>query len=132
MIQEFVQAFETHRAELEAGLRASPPTGYADLVKRVVSIFPPNAEGEQPDPERIHEINDGHYQGTLLFVIGERGYQPSVYWSVAIFYGSCSGCDTFERIGGYGDAPPNDEQVKDYMTLMLHIVQKLTQIDDPV
>ena len=128
MIKEFIAAFETHRAELEAGLRAAHPEDYTDLVRRVVSILPPDEKHDRPDSTRIHKIDDGDYQGTLVFVIGAAGYQPSTYWSVMISYGSCSGCDTFERIKEYSYDLPTDEQVKDYMTLMLHIVQRLTRL----
>ena len=81
-------------------------------------------------PERIHKIDDGDYQGTLLFVIAAKGYQPSKYWAVSVGYGSCSGCDTLEGIksdGDYGESP-NKQQIADYMTLALHIVQGLKQI----
>jgi hypothetical protein len=82
----------------------------------------------EPDPTRIHQIDDGDYQGTLLFVIAASGYQPSDYWYVKVGYGSCSGCDTLQAIdgyGGYSDEAPSKDQVDDYMTLALHIIQGL-------
>lgn len=41
-----------------------------------------------------------------------------------------SGCDTLMAISGYSDELPNEEQVKDYMTLALHLVQKLKRLKD--
>ena len=82
-----------------------------------------------PDPERIHRIDDGNYQGTLVYVIGEKGYQPDKYWYVKVDYGSCSGCDTLEGIRDYTDDAPTDEQAKDYMTVALHIVQGMKPME---
>lgn len=130
MIQTFVDQFMSAKPALEAGLRAEEPENYEDLVKRVIEVL--RGDGySTPDPYRIHTINDGDYQGTLLFIIGATGYQPSTYWSVAVDYGSCSGCDTFEAIRDlrpWDEDEVTDAQVKDYMTLMLHIVQGLKQI----
>ena len=57
-----------------------------------------------------------------MFIIGAKGYQPSDYWYVKVGYGSCSGCDTLEAIRGYSDEKPTPDQVKDYVTLALHVV----------
>ena len=46
------------------------------------------------------------------------------------YYGSCSGCDTLLGINEYEDGLPNEEQVKDYMTLCLHLIQKLKPLTD--
>ena len=45
-------------------------------------------------------------------------------------YGSCSGCDTLEGIRHYNDDKPTEEQVRDYMTLALHIVQGMKRMGD--
>ena len=58
----------------------------------------------------------------MLFVIG--GYGDN-YWYVKVNYGSCSGCDTFQSIRMYSDEPLTKQEVDDYMTLCLHIVQRL-------
>ena len=131
MIQAFVDRFMAHREGLAEGLRHTPPEHYTDLVRRVVTIISGGDDYESlPDPERIHQIDDGDYQGTLVYVIGETGYQPSTYWYVRIGYGSCSGCDTFQEIQDYRSGPLTPQQVEDYMTLMLHIVQGLKQMGE--
>lgn len=126
MIKEFIERWEINKNSLRTSFSTSHPESYENLVQRVISIL------EDPDPERIHKIDDGDYQGTLVFVIGEKGYQPSAYWYVKVEYGSCSGCDTLESIRSYSDETPTEEQVNDYMTLALHIVQglKLMGSDD--
>ena len=74
-----------------------------------------------PNYENIHVIDDGDYQGMLLFIVPEYGYQPSVYWKFTVFYGSCSYCDTLQRILDEDD--DKDQQIKDLMTLALHMIQ---------
>lgn len=129
MIKTFVDRFQNHRAEIEEKLKVKHPEDYAALVKIVVEVIGGDYN-DGPDPERIHAINDGDYQGTLVFVIAEKGYQPTDYWYVRVSYGSCSGCDTLEAIRSYLDGPPTEKQIKDYMTLVLHIVQGIKKMDE--
>jgi len=105
------------------------PENYTGIVKSVVEILKDDSWYEQPDHSRIHLIDDGDYQGTFLFVIAAEGYQPCVYWCVLVSYGSCSRCDTFESIREYGDDNPTEQQLNDYMTLALHIVQGIKEIN---
>lgn len=130
MIKEFVDRFMAKKSELKAVFSAGHPDNYEQVVKSVISVISNSDACNQPDPERIHSIDDGHYQGTLVFVIAETGYQPSTYWYVKVDYGSCSGCDTLQAISGYSSKPPTPEQVKDYMTLALHIVQGIKRMGD--
>lgn len=129
MIQKFVQRFDVHRDDLLNQFKQRRPDDYVDIVRAVISVLGDEDDYGAPDPERVHEIDDGHYQGTLLFVIGAQGYQPSTYWAVKVGYGSCSGCDTLERIRGYDDDPITEVEAKSYLTLALHIVQGLVEID---
>lgn len=131
MIKEFVDAFISSKALLKLKLKDRHPEDYAELVKWVIQIFEgiPN-EYDYPNPDKIHKIDDGDYQGTLLFLIPSVTYQPHKYWYVFIHYGSCSGCDTFTAIKDYCDDPPSESQIEDYMTLTLHIVQGLRVMED--
>ena len=122
MIKRFVDSYSDNKQLFIDELSREHPNDYRDLVRMVVEHLP-EVNGHRPDPERIHEIDDGDYQGTLVYVIGERGYQPSTYWYVRIYYGSCSGCDTFQSIRGWKDGRPNEEQVRDYLSLLLNITQ---------
>lgn len=125
MINEFVKKFEQKKSEIEAVFKTRHPVDYMDVVSLVIGILGSENKYESPDKERIYEINDGDYQGTLVYVIGANGYQPDKYWYVKVGYGSCSVCDTLEAIREYSNNRPTDEQVKDYMTLALHIIQGL-------
>lgn len=124
MIQEFVDRFMANKPAIQAVFQQAHPEDYLAVVSTVIQHIVEN-DWEGPDATRIHQIDDGDYQGTLLFVIPEIGYQPHKYYYVMVDYGSCSGCDTLQRIRDYSDLPPTEQQVADYMTLALHIVQKL-------
>jgi len=124
MIQKFIDKFMEQKAVIQKQFEEAHPESYLAIVKAVVRVIGDDEYGN-PDPERIHQIDDGDYQGTLVFIIAEMGYQPCTYWSVMVGYGSCSGCDTLQSISGYSDDKPSPEQVKDYMTLALHIVQAI-------
>lgn len=133
MITEFVSRFDANRLALLEKFSQSHPESYKDIVKAVIAAVtnPDDSyEDDNPDPDRIHVIDDGDYQGTLLFVIGAKGYQPSRYWVVPICYGSCSGCDTLQGIRDYEDGTPTAKQANSYLTLALHIVQGLKAITD--
>lgn len=77
--------------------------------------------------ERLTVIDDGDYQGTQIFIMPLDTYQPSVenYVYTNNYYGSCSGCDTLMAIQSWDtEKLPSKEQVKDYITLALHLLQK--------
>jgi hypothetical protein len=123
MIQKFVNRFMAAESVLREGFAAKHPDAYDDIVKAVVSVIGENGAYGEPDATRIHQINDGDCEGTLVFVIASVGYHPWEYWYVKVGYGSCSVCDTLEGIRGDRGGPPTKEQVDAYMTLALHIVQ---------
>jgi hypothetical protein len=131
MIKEFVKLFNEKKEVLKNDFSYKHPEDYEEIVKKVISILN-DGSYSYPDSERIHVINDGDYQGTLLFVIAATGYQPSDYWYVKVSYGSCSGCDTLEAIKQYAgeEDKPTKSQVKDYMTLALHIIQGLKKMEE--
>jgi len=131
MIQEFVDRFMTNKEILEEVFKKKHPDNYQEVVENTIKIIATEDYGDI-DPTRITCIDHGHYQGTQLFIIAENSYQPNEFWYVKVDYGSCSGCDTLERIKSDGDwdsETPNEQQVKDYMTLALHIVQGLKKME---
>lgn len=131
MIQPFVDKFIGAESAVKARFAEKHPSSYKDIVRIVIETINPEGDDyDQPDPERIHIVDDGDYQGTLLFLIAATDYQPSNYWYVKVGYGSCSGCDTLQEIRDYSDDPPTPEQVKDYWTLALHVVQGLKAMQD--
>lgn len=125
MIQEFVDRWMAEKDVLERVFQTRHPENYEEIVKRVFGLVNVDA-----DLDKIHCIDDGDYQGTLLFLVPENCYQPSTYWYVKVSYGSCSGCDTLQDIRCYSDDVPTSQQVSDYMTLALHIVQGIKKLED--
>lgn len=132
MEHELVARFDAKCEEIRGNLlnlliNSNHYIDYIDIVKVIIEAVHDDNHSS-PDPEHIHEIDDGEYQGTLLFVIPADGYQPYDYWCVKVSYGSCSGCDTLMAIleGDYGDTI--DEKVDSLFTLALHIVQGLKKI----
>jgi hypothetical protein len=125
MIKAFVEKWEAGKDGLRKHFESAHPENYKAIVKAVIDCIADEHEYDLPDPSRIHEIDDGDYQGTLVYVIGGGGYQPSSYWYVKVSYGSCSGCDTLQAIKDYSSEQPTERQVAGYMTLALHILQGL-------
>lgn len=80
-------------------------------------------------PDRITIVDDGDWQGTQLFLIPEDVYPPSPgqYLLTHTYYGSCSGCDTLKKINQYEAGLPSEDQIAAYMTLLLHLIQKMTR-----
>lgn len=103
---------------------------YEDLVKLTFSTIYNEGSGEEIYPyghlalDYVTVIDNGDYQGTLLFVIPFKTYQPSEseYLMTYVGYGSCSGCDTLMSIIDYTSEPPTEEQVSDLLTLCKDIV----------
>lgn len=102
---------------------------YITLVKLTFdTIFNmDNKYGVELDIENITEINNGEYQGTLLYLIPFKTYQPYEYEYLMTYvnYGSCSGCDTLESIlsdGEYDSKVPTVQQLKDYMSLCRDLI----------
>jgi hypothetical protein len=124
MISKFVDRFMQNKLQIRAVFESGHPDDYKSIVKAVIQNITGD-EYAEPDENRIHQIDDGDYQGTLVFVVAATGYQPDDYWFVKVGYGSCSGCDTLEAIRNYDDGIPSESQVDQYMTLALHIVQGL-------
>lgn len=85
-----------------------------------------NDEDNKVDINNIHQIDDGNYQGTLLYIIPFDTYQPQEgeYLMTYIGYGSCSCCDALLGIVGWGGCEtPNESQLKDLMMLCKDILQ---------
>lgn len=78
---------------------------YIDLVKMSVDCILNDCEDsyDEWNIDNITVIDNGDYQGTLLFVIPGRNYQPSECDYLITFagYGSCSGCDALLSIKCY-------------------------------
>lgn len=128
MDMELVNRFDaTGRTALTALWSMNNPQSYDDIFTELCKVLKHAGYPSGPDPERITVIDHGECQGTRVFVVGESGYQPSTYWIACVSYGSCSGCDTFERISEYSDTV-TPEKTAEYVTLALHMLQSMRRV----
>ena len=102
---------------------------YLDLVKLSFDIIlnDGSLSTARLDLDKITKVDDGDYQGTLLFLIPFDTYQPTEYEYLMTYinYGSCSVCDVLQSIQDcIGDHKKlTKEQVDDFMTLCKGILQ---------
>jgi len=137
MIQELINQWEGNKHKLEEyfkNTRQGEYDSYEAIVRKIFELCLPIAEGRTIgwDLDKMTVIDDGDWQGTQIFIIPKRIYQPSIgdYVMTHTYYGSCSGCDTLLDIRECNDGLPTEKQVKEYMTLALHLVQKLKWLDE--
>lgn len=106
------------------------PKDYKELVEMVVKyIF-----NDPSNPSRwrdfgtddIREIDDGDWQGTLIYLIYRNTYTPDAgdYIMTTVDYGSCGYCDILQGIGEDFCRDRTDQAHKDLFSLCLHLVQE--------
>lgn len=95
--------------------------------KYLVELITKYILGEEWDAENITEVDNGAYQGTLLFLIPRDTYQPSEYQYLMTYvgYGSCSSCDTLQGIQGYDTESATPEQLNEYMALCKDLITNM-------
>lgn len=139
MIKFAVDQWDKNKKRLENNilnnLEAYNEFSYSELVGKVVDFIFNDEDSKYSDDEydskNITEIDNGDYQGTLLYLIPLKTYQPSEdgYLMTYVGYGSCSGCDTLQSIQmwSFDDEDISDDKkkkfVKDIMGLCLDLVQ---------
>ena len=130
MEKELVKQWEENKHKLENYFRTTKQeeySDYEDIVRQLFKLCIPKSKDDIGwDLEKMTVIDDGEYQGTLIFIIPTKRYQPGVddYIVTDTYYGSCSGCDTLQGICDHNYGLPNEEQVREYMYLALNLLQK--------
>ena len=137
MIQEIIKRWDKNKYKLEEYFSTTKQEKYASYEAIVQQIFELVINSDEESYERFNinkmtVIDDGDYQGTQIFIIPKDTYQPNIddYLITHTYYGSCSGCDVLEGIRNYSSGLPTEQQVKEYMILALHLVQKMKRITD--
>ena len=142
MIKEFVQAWDKNNKDLLELFQKENPSSYQDIVEKLVKIvinpylkeaknidYPMN---QGVDIDSMTVIDDGEYQGTTIYIIPYDTYQPDLsdYVMTDNYYGSCSGCDTFQSIELWGENTPEEiaEAGKEFYTLALHLLQSFQNL----
>lgn len=129
MLKILVQKWDKNKNRLKRYLEEATDLNscsYLDLVKITFTYIYNDNDTRFVDLDigNISEIDNGDYQGTLLFLIPFNTYQPSEsqYLMTYIGYGSCSVCDLLQSIQDFGSGKLTDRQVKDFMTLCKDIL----------
>lgn len=132
MIQMYIDRFQENKNRLSEYLKATPQSEYdtykALLIKTIeLCLNDSELYYDNFNINKITEIDDGDYQGTLLFLVPLDIYQPTEYDYITTYvgYGSCSGCDTLLGISNYSWDLPSDDQVNLYLILCLHMVEHM-------
>ena len=124
MIKKVILDWEKNKSLIEDWFKKGHPDSYKSIVSKIFEVV---ITYKKYDVENLVEIDHGDYQGCQVYLIPEDTYEPNPddYVWTENYYGSCSGCDTLESIRGYDDSPTDEEQVKEYMQLTLHLIQKI-------
>lgn len=138
MIKKFVEKWDKYKGNLENYFRNTRQEEYQDYKDIVKALFENVINKDETDfwnkfnLEEMTLIDDGDYQGTQIFIIPLDTYQPDInnYVVTNTYYGSCSGCDALMAIQDYEVGLPNEEQIKDYMELALHLLQKCKWLEE--
>lgn len=136
MIPEVIKQWDDKKHLLEEYFKTTIQDEYAgsykSILEKVITYVITNKDEYEYNAKGITEIDDGDYQGTKIFLIPLDTYQPSAsdYLITNTYYGSCSGCDTLQAISYKTEEVPNEEELKEYMLLALHLVQKMKYITE--
>lgn len=131
MIREFVEKWDKYKKDLEDYFRNTKQSEYDKYEKIVKLLFEKVIDRDklfgEYDLDNMIVIDDGDYSGTQIFIIHKDSYQPDIddYVYTHTYYGSCSGCDTLLSISSYDEDLPDESQVEAYMTVALHLLQRL-------
>jgi hypothetical protein len=127
MLKIILSQWEKNKEELRKALSKRTDLddlGYKDLVELTFKVVFNNdlfSNCQYLDLNSIHEINDGEWQGTLLYIIPFDTYEPSEseYLMTYVGYGSCSGCDTLQHIQCADDG---EDKINNFMVLCKDIL----------
>ena len=123
MLRYCYEKWNKNKDKLEAALRKTDISRveYRDLL--VLTVEHILNDGDYNDPrwstKGITQIDDGDYQGTLLYLIPEDTYQPAEYEYLMTYigYGSCSGCDLLQAIQPDSYDEITDDDIAEFMAL---------------
>jgi hypothetical protein len=130
MLKYCYEKWNKNQNSLEAKLREVDLSAqnYESLLALTIDcIFNDGDYNYQWDTESITEIDNGDYQGTLLYLIPESTYQPSEreYLMTYMGYGSCSGCDLLQAIQPWSKEDTTEETIKNFMSLCKDFVTNM-------
>lgn len=137
MIKEFYLAWEKNKDTLKEYFRTHEKNNYdsyGELVELLFNLVINPEMDYKFNTDDMVELDNGGYQGTLIFILHRDTYQPDVtdYVYTNTSYGSCGYCDVLESIYySNNETSPTDDQVDSYMKLCLYLLQKCVFMIDP-
>lgn len=150
MEKEIIERWEVNKEYLKQYLTGCT-IGDCESYKKLVNILIKECLNHDVYSDEFCEeydvIDHGSYSGVQIFILRTSKFCPSEdeYYIFHNHYGSCSGCDTLKSIlyslRNYADEdyedlddednrPLNERQVNEIMTLLLHMVQRMTRLDN--
>lgn len=129
MINEIITKWENNKKNLQGWFAKNHPIDYQQIVTKLFELVI-NIPFFKWDIGKMVILDTGGYQGDQIYLIQSMDGPWMVTHNK---YGSCSGCDTLEAICDRDDrkaGPPLKHHVEGYMTLALHLVQKMRWITD--
>lgn len=135
MIHQYVDAFRENKEQFGKWVESiEEEITYIDILKQVINLClnPKYVDTlYELDENKVTEIDNGDYQGTLIYLIPRNCYQPMVsdYVYTSVFYGSCSGCDALlaAQDWGYCNIKYDVDMVT---TIALHLVENMKWLED--
>lgn len=128
MIPEVIEKWNNNKDKLQKWFTKNTWDNYSNYKQIVEAIASIILEYEEPE---VIEVDNGYYQGTSIFILIDKAdtyYSVDNYLITYNYYGSCSGCDTLLYIIScidYKTKLADEEQVKELMTLALHLIQRI-------
>ena len=122
MLKYCVEQWEKNKENLREALEQFDFRNEEMDYKVLMSLVITHILEDKWDSKNFTIVDDGDYQGTLLFIIPEKIYQPTEgdYLMTYVWYGSCSYCDTIQSI-----LYESNTKVEDLMNLALHMIQRM-------
>ena len=144
MLKYCYEKWDQNKDELESALRRTDISRveYRDLLVLTVEnilnhsesddilpCIPSMHDDEHWDTSQITQIDDGSYQGTLLFLIPEDCGDPAEYNYLMTYigYGSCSGCDLLQSIQPDNHEETTDEDIAEFMALCKDFITNMVK-----
>ena len=131
MLKYCYEKWNKNQGKLEEALRKTDLShvGYKDLlILTIENIFNDDEYSVYDwDTEEITEIDNGSYSGTLLYLIPMDSCEPAEYDYLMTYigYGSCSCCDLLQSIQPDCDDEPNDDDIKNFMSLCKDLITNM-------
>ena len=129
MIKIMKELWNKHEKELRERLEKRNDVHqmeYVDLVHLTFeTIFNGDDREVKLNLKEMTEIDNGNYQGTMLYLIPFKTYQPAEYEYLMTYvsYGSCSGCDALQAAKSWCDEGPlTGKELKAVMAICKDIV----------